>query len=86
MLSLSRRIFFLLWLRRRNILDFWVNPMTLGLSDCLLRRILGLGGGILPFALLPFNILTLDGDLARALSNFDYTDGIRNSCRLLRSF
>ena len=28
----------------------------------------------------------MDGDLARALSNFGYGDGIRNSCRLLRSF
>ena len=76
----------MLWLRRRNILGFWVNPMTLGLSDCLLRGILRLEGGLLPFALLPLSILTLDGDLARALSNFSYGDGIRNSCRLLRSF
>ena len=86
MLSLSRGIFFLLWLRRKNILGFWVNPMTLGLSDCLLRGILRLEGGLLPFALLSLGILTLVGDLARALSNFSYWDGIRDSRRLLRSF
>ena len=86
MLSLNKGIFFLLWLRRRNILGSWVNPMTLGLSDSFLRGILRLGGGLLPFALLPLSILTLDDDLARAFSNFGYGDGIRNSCRLLRSF
>ena len=90
MLSLSKGIFFLLWLRKRNILGFWVNLMTLGLSDYLLKGILRLRRGVLPFALtfalVPLSILTLDGDLARALSNFGYGDGIRNSHRLLRSF
>jgi len=80
----------LLWLRRRNILDFWVNPMTLGLSNYLLRGILGFRGGFFPFtlafALLPLNILTLDDDLAKALSDFGYWDGIKDSHRLLRSF
>ena len=65
-------------------------PMTLGLSDCILKGILRLGGGLLPFALTfafrPLSILTLDGDLARAISNFGYGDGIRNSRRLFRSF
>ena len=64
--------------------------MTLGLGDCLLKGILGLGGGFLPFALtftlLPLSILTLDGDLARAPGNFSCGDGIRNNRRLLRSF
>ena len=45
--------------------------MTLGLGDCLLREILGLGGGFLPltlaFALLSLRILNLDGDLTRAV-------------------
>ena len=90
MLSLSSWIFFLPWLRRRNILGFGTNPMTLDLNDCLLRGILGLGGGLLPFALtftlFSFSILTLDGDLARAPGNFGYGDGIRNSYRLLESF
>ena len=48
--------------------------MTLGLGDCLLRKILGLGGGFLPltlaFALLSLRILNLDGDLAKAPGNF----------------
>ena len=90
MLSLSRGIFFLLWLRRRNILGFWVNPLTLDLSNFLLKGILGFGRGFFPFALafalLPLSILTLDDDLARALSNFGYWDGIRDSRRLLGSF
>ena len=90
MLSLNRGIYFLLWLRRRNIPGFWVNPMTLGLSDCLLRGILRLGGGLLPFALtftlLSLSILTLDGDLAKDPSNLGYGDGVKNNCRLLRSF
>ena len=81
---------FLPWLRRRNILGFGTNPMTLDLNDCLLRGILGLGGGLLPFALtftlFSLSILALDSDLARAPGNFGYGDGIRNSCRLLGSF
>ena len=60
--------------------------MILGFSNCLLRGILGFRGGFLPFAFLPLSILTLDGDLARALSNFGYWDGIRDSRRLLGSF
>ena len=64
--------------------------MTLGLSDCLLGRILGLGGGLLPFALtftlFSLSILALDDDLARTPSNFGYGDGIKNSRRLLGSF
>ena len=90
MLSLSRGIVFFLWLRRRDILGFRVNTMTLGLSKFLLRGILGFGRGFFPFslafALLPLSILTLDDDLARALINFGYWDGIRDSCRLLKSF
>jgi len=85
-LSLCRGIFLLLWLRRRNILGFWVNPMTLGLNNCLLRGILGFGRGLFPFALLPLSILTLDDNLARALSNFGYWSGTRDSRGLLRSF
>ena len=80
----------MLWLRRRNVLGFWVNPMTLGLSNFLLRGILGFGRGFFPFALvfalLPLNILTLDDDLARAFSNFSYWDDIRDGRRLLGSF
>ena len=40
----------------------------------------------LAFTLLSLGILTLISDLARALSNFGYRDGIRDNRRLLRSF